>query len=54
LTIILWRCTGACGPRTPYVLRNHPELILTPFALGRKYGFETDAELDRLVENRCY
>ncbi|HEX8237026.1 MAG TPA: HD domain-containing protein [Abditibacteriaceae bacterium] len=34
----------------PYVLRNHPELILTPFALARKYGFETDAELDRLVE----
>jgi [protein-PII] uridylyltransferase len=34
----------------PYVLRNHPELILTPFALARKYRFETDAELDRLVE----
>jgi [protein-PII] uridylyltransferase len=34
----------------PYVLRNHPEKILTPFALGRKYGFEVDSELDRLLE----
>jgi [protein-PII] uridylyltransferase len=34
----------------PYVLRNHPELLLTPFALARKYGFETDADLDRLIE----
>lgn len=34
----------------PYVLKNHPELLMTPFALARKYGFETDTELDRLVE----
>ncbi len=34
----------------PHVLRNHPELVMTPFALARKYGFETDTDLDRLVE----
>ena len=34
----------------PHVLKNHPELVMTPFALAAKYGFATDTELDRLVE----
>ena len=38
------------GAAHPYVLLNHPELVLTPFALARKYGFQTNAELDRLVD----
>jgi [protein-PII] uridylyltransferase len=34
----------------PYTLRNHPELLLTPFALARKYGFDFAPELERSVE----
>lgn len=38
------------GAAHPYTLLNHPELLMTPFALARKYGFSTNADLDRLVE----
>lgn len=38
------------GAAHPYTLRNHPELMLTPFVLSRKYGFATDPELDRAIE----
>jgi [protein-PII] uridylyltransferase len=34
----------------PYTLRNHPELLLTPFALARKYGFDFAPELERSIE----
>ncbi len=34
----------------PYTLQNHPELLLTPFALARKYGFTLDPNLDRAIE----
>jgi [protein-PII] uridylyltransferase len=34
----------------PYTLQNHPELILTPFALARKYGFALDPGLDRTID----
>ncbi len=34
----------------PYTLRNHPELLLTPFALARKYGFDFTPELERSIE----
>jgi [protein-PII] uridylyltransferase len=35
----------------PYTLTNHPELVLTPFALARKYGFGLDPSLDRSVDH---
>ncbi|MBV9469246.1 MAG: HD domain-containing protein [Abitibacteriaceae bacterium] len=38
------------GAAHPYTLRNHPELVVTPFVLSRKYGFATDPELDRAIE----
>ena len=38
------------GTAHPYTLRNHPELVMTPFVLTRKYGFTTDSELDRRIE----
>ena len=31
----------------PYTLVNHPELLLTPFSLARKYGFTLDPDLSR-------
>lgn len=34
----------------PYTLRNHPELLLAPFAQSRKYGFPMSPELQRGVE----
>ena len=34
----------------PYMLSNHPELLIAPFAQARKYGFGLDSELDRAVE----
>ncbi|MBW3635420.1 MAG: HD domain-containing protein [Armatimonadetes bacterium] len=34
----------------PYTLQNHPELLLTPFALSRKYGFTRDPNLDRSID----
>lgn len=34
----------------PFALKNHPELILSPFALAYKYGFSFDAELDEAIE----
>ncbi|HEX8552472.1 MAG TPA: HD domain-containing protein [Abditibacteriaceae bacterium] len=34
----------------PYTLTNHPELLMRPFALSRKYGFAIDSELDRQVD----
>jgi [protein-PII] uridylyltransferase len=34
----------------PYTLQNHPELLLTPFALARKYGFTLDPNLDRAID----
>lgn len=34
----------------PYTLRNHPELLMTPFALARKYGFDFTPELERSIE----
>ncbi|MDQ3812336.1 MAG: HD domain-containing protein, partial [Armatimonadota bacterium] len=34
----------------PYTLRNHPELLLAPFAQARKYGFMLDSELERAVQ----
>jgi [protein-PII] uridylyltransferase len=39
------------GAAHPYTLSNHPELLMTPFALARKYGFSTNSELDRLVDD---
>jgi len=35
----------------PNAIANHPELILSPFALAHKYGFSFDPELDRAIEN---
>ena len=35
----------------PYTLVNHPELLLTPFALARKYGFTLDPSLDRAIDD---
>ena len=35
----------------PYAMRNHPELILTPFALARKYGFTLDPTLSRDIDD---
>lgn len=37
-------------PAHPYTLHNHPELLLTPFALARKYGFTLDPNLDRAID----
>jgi [protein-PII] uridylyltransferase len=34
----------------PFALRNHPELILAPFALANKYGFSFDPDLDLAIE----
>lgn len=34
----------------PHTLRNHPELVITPFVLSRKYGFPIDPELDHAIE----
>jgi len=30
----------------PHVLQNHPELLIAPFALSQKYGFDFDDELE--------
>lgn len=35
----------------PYTLVNHPELMLSPFALARKYGFTLDPSLDRALDD---
>lgn len=35
----------------PNAIANHPELILSPFALAHKYGFSFDPALDRAIEN---
>lgn len=35
----------------PYTLVNHPELMLTPFALSRKYGFTFAPSLDRALDD---
>ena len=35
----------------PYTLQNHPELLLTPFSLARKYGFTLDPDLQRGVDD---
>ena len=35
----------------PNAIANHPELILSPFALAHKYGFSFDPDLDRAIEN---
>lgn len=35
----------------PYTLQNHPELLLAPFALARKYGFTLDPNLDRAIDD---
>lgn len=34
----------------PFTLHNHPELLLTPFSLARRYGFTFDSNLDRAVD----
>ena len=34
----------------PFVLRNHPELLMTPFVLSHKYQFPLDADLDLQIE----
>jgi [protein-PII] uridylyltransferase len=34
----------------PFALKNHPELILSPFALAHKYGFTFDPELELAIE----
>ncbi len=41
---------GRLYARHPYTLQNHPELILTPFMLARKYGFTLDSGLDRSID----
>ncbi len=35
----------------PYTLINHPELMLSPFALARKYGFTLKPSLDRALDD---
>ena len=35
----------------PYTLLNHPELLLRPFALARKYDFSFATDLDRQIED---
>jgi len=42
---------GRLNAAHPYTLRNHPELIMAPFALARKYGFTIEPELLRAVED---
>ncbi|RYG59460.1 HD domain-containing protein, partial [bacterium] len=39
------------GVEHPYTLINHPELMLAPFALARKYGFTLDPSLDRALDD---
>ncbi len=39
------------GAEHPYTLVNHPELMLAPFALARKYGFTLDPALDRALDD---
>jgi [protein-PII] uridylyltransferase len=39
------------GASNPYTLLNHPELLLRPFALARKYDFSFTTELDRQIED---
>lgn len=34
----------------PFVLRNHPELLMTPFSLSHKYHFSTSPNLDLQIE----
>ena len=34
----------------PYVLRNHPDLLMTPFVLSHKYNFPLDESLNALIE----
>ena len=34
----------------PFVLRNHPELLITPFVLSHKYQFPLDANFDLQIE----
>ncbi len=41
---------GRLYSQHPYTLQNHPELILTPFVLARKYGFTLDSGLDRAID----
>ncbi len=41
---------GRLYAQHPYTLQNHPELILTPFMLARKYGFTLDPALDRTID----
>ena len=35
----------------PYALVNHPELLLTPFSLARKYGFTLGPDLSRDLDD---
>ena len=35
----------------PYTLLNHPELLMTPFALSRQYGFTLDPDLSRDIDD---
>jgi len=38
----------------PYALANHPELLLSPFALARKYGFTLDPSLERALDDSLH
>ena len=38
----------------PYTLVNHPELLLTPFSLARKYGFTLDPDLSRELDDSLH
>jgi len=38
----------------PYALVNHPELLLSPFALARKYGFTLDPSLQRALDDSLH
>lgn len=38
------------GAAHPYTLVNHPELLMTPFVLERKYGFTLAPGLDRAID----
>ncbi len=42
---------GQLRTEHPYTLVNHPELLLTPFALARKYGFTFAPSLDRALDD---
>jgi [protein-PII] uridylyltransferase len=35
----------------PHALQNHPELLIAPFALSQKYGFDFDDELEEQLVN---